>query len=251
MVIVPITLLMATSGCATRRYARNQAGVVNQRVSELETKTNEQMAAMSSKEQADISRVDERITSMDARITTTDSKLTDLASATQAANASAAQASQLAQTDQQKIAANTTAITALGALAANAWNYQLIEKGDVTFKFNGDKLDNDAKVALDMIIQKAKAMPRSVVELQGFTDKVGSHDYNLALSRRRAEAVARYLVHNDVPLRNINTVGLGEEAPPASLAAELGDSHRVARRVYIRVYAPATAIAGEAARAEQ
>jgi outer membrane protein OmpA-like peptidoglycan-associated protein len=95
------------------------------------------------------------------------------------------------------------------------------------------------------------------VELQGFTDKTGDKDYNLALSRRRAEAVARYLVSQNVPLRGIHVIGLGAEDPPPSLTADLQavdpnatpqDVRRLARRVYIRVYAPATSIAGEAAR---
>jgi outer membrane protein OmpA-like peptidoglycan-associated protein len=147
----------------------------------------------------------------------------------------------------------------MATLAENAWNFQMIEKGDVTFGFNKSELDNDAKIALDVIAQKAQTTPRSVVELEGFTDKVGSKEYNLVLSRRRAEAVARYLVGKSIPLRNVHIIGLGEEAPPAELTADLAavdpnptrkDAARLARRVYIRVYAPATAIAGEAARSE-
>jgi outer membrane protein OmpA-like peptidoglycan-associated protein len=155
-----------------------------------------------------------------------------------------------------KIQANASGIAALNTLAENAWNYQLIEKGDVTFGFNKADLDSGAKAALDVIAQKAASMPRAEVELQGFTDKIGSKNYNLALSRRRADAVARYLARQNVPLRGIHVIGLGEENPPASLLAlDPNASHqearRLARRVYIRVYAPATAIAGEAARQQQ
>jgi OOP family OmpA-OmpF porin len=253
VIIVPITLAVATFGCATKKYVRTQVMPVNQRVSELETKTNEQMAAMSAKEQADISRVDERIT-------TTDNKLAEVSSTAHQASSSAAQANQVAQANQSKIQTNADAIVAMSTLAHNAWNFQLIEKGDVTFGSNKSSLDDTAKVALDLIIQKAKTMPRAVVELDGFTDKIGSHGYNLALSRRRAEAVARYLVRNDVPLRSLNVIGLGEEDPPSSLTADLKavdpsaspqERRRLARRVFIRVYAPATAIAGEAARSQQ
>ena len=44
MIVVPITLALASSGCATKKYARQQAGIVNQRVSKLETKTNQQIS---------------------------------------------------------------------------------------------------------------------------------------------------------------------------------------------------------------
>jgi outer membrane protein OmpA-like peptidoglycan-associated protein len=259
MIIVPITLLVATSGCVTRRYVSKQVDPVNHRVSDLETKTNQRMAAMSAKEQADISRVDERIT-------TTDNKLAEVSSTAQQANSAAAQANQMAQANQTDIQVHTDAIKSgadkiaeFGFFARNAWNYELIEKGDVTFGFNKSTLDNQAKIALDQIIQKAKAMPRAVVELNGFTDKVGSHEYNLVLSRRRAEAVARYLVRNDVPLRSVNVIGLGEENPPPSLTADLKavdpsasrqETRRLARRVFVRVYAPVTG-AGEAARSQE
>jgi len=81
----------------------------------------------------------------------------------------------------------------------------------------------------------------------GYTDEKGSKSYNLTLSRRRAEAVARYLVQNNVPLKSISLIGLGEEQTPALLAAEVQgidpntskkELRRLARRVRIRVYTP-------------
>jgi outer membrane protein OmpA-like peptidoglycan-associated protein len=227
--------------------------MVNQRVSKLEAKTNQEISYLNTKLQTDISRVDERIT-------TTDAKLAEVAGVAQQASASAARANKTGEANQVKILANATGIEALTTMAENAWNYQLIEKGDVTFAFDKATLDGPAKIALNVIIQKAEAMPRSVIELQGFTDNIGSSDYNLELSRRRADAVARYLAQQNVPLRDIHTIGLGKENPPASLTAEVeamnpnaspAELRRLARRVYIRVYAPATSIAGEAARQQQ
>jgi len=253
MIVVTITLALATFGCATKKFVHQQTGAVNARVTQLETKTNQQIAALSAKEHADISRVDERIT-------TTDSRVTEVSNMAQQAGSSAAQANQLAEANQAKIEDNAKGIAAMQTFAENAWNFQMIEKGDVTFAFNKATLDNEARVALDLIAQKAASMPRAVVELQGFTDKVGSKDYNLALSRRRAEAVARYLVRQNIPLRNIHMIGLGKEDPPRKLTSDLvavdpnagpAEIRRLARRVYVRVYAPSTAIAGEAARQQQ
>jgi outer membrane protein OmpA-like peptidoglycan-associated protein len=245
MIVLPITFGLATSGCATKKYVRTQVDVVNQRVSHVETKTNGQMASLANKHDADISQVRERIM-------TTDNKVAENAAAIRQTDATAAQVLQTAQTNESKISANATGISNLAA----AMNYTLIEKGDVTFGFNKSALDNDAKVALDLIIQKAQTAPRAVVELVGFTDPIGSTQYNLALSRRRAEAVQRYLVKNNVPLRGIHIVGMGEEQPPASLTADVQavdpnaspqDIRRLARRVYIRVYSTGLA-QGEAAR---
>jgi outer membrane protein OmpA-like peptidoglycan-associated protein len=228
MIVLPITFGLATSGCASKKYVRSQVDVVNQRVSHVETKTKEQMAYLTNKEDA------------------------ENAAAIRQTNATAEQAMQTAQSNESKISANEAALTKLDA----AMNYTLIEKGDVTFGFNKSALDNEAKVALDAIIQRAQSSPRTVVELVGFTDPIGSTQYNLTLSRRRAEAVQRYLVKNNVPLRGIHIIGMGKEQPPASLTADVQavdpnaspkDIRRLARRVYIRVYSTGLA-QGEAAR---
>jgi OOP family OmpA-OmpF porin len=242
---VLIAVALVTSGCATKSYVRKQTNTVNQRVSAFEAKTKEEIAYLTNKEQNDISQVRERIM-------TTDAKVAENTAGVQQANATASQAMQTGQSNTQLINANATEITNL----ANAMNYTLIEKGDVTFGFDKSTLDNAARVALDLIIAKAQAAPRAVVELVGFTDTVGSKQYNLALSRRRAEAVERYLVHNNIPLRGIHIVGLGEEPPPANLAAEIAtidpsansrEVRRAARRVLVRVYSTGVA-QGEAAR---
>ncbi|MGH7332263.1 MAG: OmpA family protein, partial [Candidatus Rokuibacteriota bacterium] len=47
------------------------------------------------------------------------------------------------------------------------------------------------------------------VELHGYTDPRGTERYNLELSRRRVEAVRRYLVQRGVELPRINSIGLG------------------------------------------
>jgi OOP family OmpA-OmpF porin len=47
--------------------------------------------------------------------------------------------------------------------------------------------------------------------VEGFTDRVGTDDYNAALSRRRADAVVAYLVaQHNVPVYRIHMVGLGK-----------------------------------------
>jgi outer membrane protein OmpA-like peptidoglycan-associated protein len=98
---------------------------------------------------------------------------------------------------------------------------------------------------LNLIVQRAKAAPQVIVELIGLTDATGSSQYNLALSRRRAETVQRYLVRSHIPSPCIYIVSLGEEPVPATLAASLRkadpsasprDSQRSARRVHILVY---------------
>jgi len=150
---------LATSGCATKSYVRKQTNTVNQRVSTFEAKTKEEISYITNKEQNDISQVRERIM-------TTDAKVAENAAGVQQANATASQAMQAAQSNTQLINTNASEITNL----ANAMNYTLIEKGDVTFGFNKSTLDNAAKVALDSIIAKDQDQTPSMAGVVGFTD---------------------------------------------------------------------------------
>src|SRR5437870_7852254 len=72
-----------------------------------------------------------------------------------------------------------------------------------------------------------------LIELEGFTDKIGTEKYNLGLSDRRVESVLRYLVSKGVPLYRISLVGLGEADPVADNQTAAGREQN--RRVEIQV----------------
>jgi outer membrane protein OmpA-like peptidoglycan-associated protein len=153
-----------------------------------------------------------------------------------------------------KITENSTAITTLQSGVANALNYQLVDKTDVMFAFNKSTLTPDGKRSLDEIVSKAQTMPRSVIEIAGFADPVGSKGYNLALSRRRAEAVQRYLVDKKVPLRSIHIAGFGDGATPSEFEPETAPSgskaqrHQAERRAQVRLFGAGDLAQGSAER---
>ena len=67
---------------------------------------------------------------------------------------------------------------------------------------------------LDEIAQAMKQDPRiDNVTITGYTDRLGSDQYNLALSMRRASAVKSYLVERGVEARRLRAVGKGEANP--------------------------------------
>jgi general secretion pathway protein A len=238
--IIPVVLALTTTGCATKKYVSAQIAPVNAKIRALEATAKEQ----SDKEQADVSRVE-------TRIATTDGKVAEVAAAAEQANNSAAQANQLGQQNQAAIASNGSAIAANAAAIQaleKSMNYSVIAKGVVTFSFNRSNLDKADQGTLDGLVQQARSAPRAEFELLGFTDAVGGPAYNLELSRRRAESVARYLVHQGIGVRGIHLVGLGKELVPSDWLADVPtvdpntrdvESRRVARRVVIRIYAPA------------
>jgi outer membrane protein OmpA-like peptidoglycan-associated protein len=67
----------------------------------------------------------------------------------------------------------------------------------------------------------------------GYTDSVGSEDYNKQLSLRRAQAVVDFLVAQGVPAQRLQAQGMGEANPVASNATDAG--RQLNRRVEILV----------------
>jgi outer membrane protein OmpA-like peptidoglycan-associated protein len=110
--------------------------------------------------------------------------------------------------------------------------------GDVTvlFKFNSAELTNDGKQRLDQLVSgEVGNLKRYFIAIQGFTDKIGPAEYNLNLSRRRAEAVQTYLVaQHNVPVFRIQIVGLGKDKPVNDQKTR--DDREKNRRVEVTVF---------------
>jgi len=70
--------------------------------------------------------------------------------------------------------------------------------------------------------QLMKPYSQHSVRVSGFTDNVGAADYNLALSRQRAQAVADTLVAQGFNATQLSVSGYGEGNPVASNADASG-----------------------------
>ena len=88
----------------------------------------------------------------------------------------------------------------------------------VFFDFDKSNLRDDepTKKAIDFIYQTLKANPRAVVEISGHTDWIGTNEYNMGLSQRRAQAVVDRLIELGIPKDNLIAKGYGEEKPIAT-----------------------------------
>jgi outer membrane protein OmpA-like peptidoglycan-associated protein len=242
---IGILSIAANVGCATKKYARVQAAVVNDRVTQVQTDTNTQIAALTTKHQADISRVEERIATTDNRLATVATTASEASASAARANTTAGQAVQQGETNAKAIQEHSVELSKVAA----AQNYNVAETGNVMFETNRSALSNEAKAALDTLIQKGAASPRTFFEVVGYTDPTGSEGHNLTLSEKRADAVARYLATKNVSVKNISLIGLGEEQTPEQLAAEVPgvsataspkELRPPARRVRVRLYMPGT-----------
>jgi outer membrane protein OmpA-like peptidoglycan-associated protein len=106
----------------------------------------------------------------------------------------------------------------------------------ILFDFDSSTLRAEARSNLTELATSLADM-REDVELlvAGHTDAVGTDDYNLALSQRRAKAAADYLLSRGMPASRINTSGLGESEPVAS--NDTAEGRQQNRRVEIAIYA--------------
>ncbi len=92
----------------------------------------------------------------------------------------------------------------------------------IFFDFNKDTIAASSAPALDAAAKIFQEFPDLRVEITGHADGIGSREYNIQLSERRAEAVKRYLVGKGIPAGRIETRGAGPDAPIDDNQSEAG-----------------------------
>ncbi len=83
----------------------------------------------------------------------------------------------------------------------------------VNFNFGKATLTQESYPILQNAVRILSENPHMKVEVQGYTDNVGSASYNQKLSLERAKTVKRYLTSNGIAPSRITTVGYGEKDP--------------------------------------
>jgi outer membrane protein OmpA-like peptidoglycan-associated protein len=155
-----------------------------------------------------------------------------------------------AQRDQIQLAARTrevdTAVTARDAASAESVRLQaqldalkakptprglVLTLSDVLFDTGKADLNSGGERKLDQLVQFLTEYPDRRVQIDGFTDSVGSDSYNLDLSQRRAQALQSALQRRGIDPARITSQGYGKEFPVASNADSGG--RQLNRRVEI------------------
>ncbi len=202
-----------STACATKGYVKNRVGEVNDKV-ETVSKSLEETQERTRKNEAAINEANQKIT----------------------------------QVDQKAVAANQAAGEAHNAADAAATKADAVDKAskrivyEVTlsedqgnFKFGKAALPDEAKARLDEVVKQLKANPNGAfIEVEGYTDNVGSKAYNEKLGLERAEAVKRYLYEeHQIPLHRISVISYGPEKPIAPNKTKAGRAKN--RRVVVKV----------------
>jgi outer membrane protein OmpA-like peptidoglycan-associated protein len=88
--------------------------------------------------------------------------------------------------------------------------------GDVLFDTGRAELNSGATRKLDQLAQFLAEHPDRRLQIDGFTDSVGTDSYNQELSHRRADAVKSALLTRGIDSARIGTQGYGKAFPVAN-----------------------------------
>ncbi len=88
--------------------------------------------------------------------------------------------------------------------------------GDVLFATGKADLSSDALRSVDKLAEFLQAHPNRNVLIEGHTDSVGSDEFNLTLSQKRADSVKEALTGKGIGEERITAKGYGKKYPVAS-----------------------------------
>lgn len=103
----------------------------------------------------------------------------------------------------------------------------------IQFEFDRDAITPESNPTLELIARLLLKNPRLKVICLAHTDSVGTEEYNLDLSERRARSVKTFLVKEGVPPPSIRFKGMGYSRPLADNSTDEGRAKN--RRVEFRV----------------
>jgi outer membrane protein OmpA-like peptidoglycan-associated protein len=116
----------------------------------------------------------------------------------------------------------------------------IVTLGDVLFDTGRAGLKAGATSNLNKLVAFLNQYPDRTVVIEGYTDSVGSEDYNQGLSERRADSVKAYLAGQGIGSTRLSASGKGESDPVASNDSAAGRQEN--RRVEVIISNPPAAL---------
>ena len=147
----------------------------------------------------------------------------------QAAEAAAAQAAQQTAEMRERLRTQLNQVLNTQETARGL----IVNMSDVLFAFNKYELKPDAQVKLAKVSGILVTYPNLTLQVEGYTDSVGTDEYNLRLSQQRATAVQAFLISQGVQPGSISSQGYGKADPVADNGTNSGRAEN--RRVELVV----------------
>ena len=199
--IVLLAGLIASLGCATKKYVQTEVTTLDQKVEGLETSIEESQTRL--KEHA------ERLTTLGSLISKHGEEFKGIDG----------------KFDEVR-----------KEMRGRLIYKETLRNNEATFSFDRFDLGSEAKAALDRFVQVLIQQDRGLyLEIQGHTDGTGEESWNLMLGKKRAEAIMEYLYkQHHVPLHRMQVISFGSSQPVADNSTKEGRAKN--RRVEILVY---------------
>jgi len=250
-----LALTLVGSGCATKKYVRQTITPVDARLSSVESKNDakntdqDTKIAANDKEIADVgtdlSRTKERVNDVDQKAIAAGNAAKQADTKADNAQKGADAARGLAQQGLERTDKITKDVEKTIQTIDGVNRYQMLKSETVLFNLSQSKLTAESKAQLDDLAKLATGQERYMIEVQGFTDKTGSPEFNQQLSNARAAEVTRYMVNeHKIPVRSISQVGSGYALPVAD--DKTRDGRAMNRRVEVRLFVPEIGSASKA-----
>jgi len=209
VVLLVSAAILIMSGCATKKYVRNQVKTSSDALTVQIENTQGEVKEV----RDNVDKVDKRVSGVDAEVSELDTKTTGQINSVK---------TDIQNTDQKASQAKGTAeraandVTTLDQKFRNRNQYNTTDEKVVQFKFNSATLDPKYMDVLDEIANTLMQNPDAILVMEGRTDSKGPKDYNFKLGERRIDAVRRYLaVEKGIPVYRIHEISFGAEKPLA------------------------------------
>ena len=98
----------------------------------------------------------------------------------------------------------------------------IVSLADILFDFDKATLKRDVEFNLVKIATILNQFAEMGILIEGHTDSIGTDEYNLDLSKRRAQAVYEFLISQDVAEERMSWDGYGENRPVADNGTDEG-----------------------------
>ena len=108
-----------------------------------------------------------------------------------------------------------------------------VEFEDLAFDFDKFTLKPETFALLDQAIQVLEQNPTLRIKIEGYSCNIGTTKYNLALGKRRANAVRTYFVRHGIDAKRLTTVSYGESQAKYDNSRE--ETRRLNRRAALVV----------------
>ena len=187
-------------------------------------------SAASAQEQAEArARADAAKAQADAAAAEAEARARAAREAQKAAEASAQQASQQTERMREQLKDQLNQVLQTKETARGL----IVNMSDVLFDFNKYTLKPEAREKLAKVSGILLAHPGLKLQVEGYTDNIGSDEYNQKLSEQRADGVRDYLVQQSVKEDSVSATGYGKSDPIADNSTSSGRAQN--RRVQLVV----------------